>query len=121
MILTTNLRSNVDSAFLRRFQLVVDFPSPDAAARARLWQVLLPPRAPVADEVEFEALGTAVRLSGGAIRNAALYAAVLAAEEDCPIGFSQLARAIRAELGKEARQVRSGEIGFLSAYLEEAS
>ncbi len=36
-ILTTNLRRNLDPAFARRFQLVVDFPRPDADARARLW------------------------------------------------------------------------------------
>ena len=44
VILTSNLRTNIDAAFLRRFQLVIDFPSPDAGARADLWQMLLPPR-----------------------------------------------------------------------------
>lgn len=121
VILTTNLRSNVDSAFLRRFQLVVDFPSPDAAARARLWKVLLPPGAPLSDELDFPALGEAARLSGGAIANAAAYAAILAAEAEEPISPAHLARAVWAELGKDARQVRRSEIGFLASYLEEGS
>lgn len=120
VILTTNLRGNVDTAFLRRFQLIVDFPAPDAAARARLWQVLLPARAPRAARVDLHALGEAVRLSGGSIQNAATYAAVLAAEEGAPIDLTHLARAIWAELTKDTRQVRKAEIGFLAEHLEDA-
>jgi SpoVK/Ycf46/Vps4 family AAA+-type ATPase len=120
VVLTTNLRSNIDSAFLRRFQLVVEFPAPDAAARARLWSALLPPGAPRADGVDPEALAVAVQLSGGAIHNAAQYGAVLAAEEDAPIAPRHLARAIWSELSKDNRQVRRSEIGFLSEHLENA-
>ncbi|MGX9357430.1 ATP-binding protein [Roseobacteraceae bacterium S113] len=119
VILTTNLRSNVDAAFLRRFQLIVDFPSPDAAARARLWDVLLPTGAPRAGDLDLAQLGEAVRLSGGAITNAATYAAVLAAEDGTPIGWPHLARAVWAELGKDTRQVRRAEIGFLAEHLED--
>lgn len=118
VILTTNLRANVDSAFLRRFQLVVDFPTPDESARAALWDVLLPPDAPRADRVDLHALGAAVRLSGGAIANAATYAAVLAYADTGKIDLPHIARAIWAELTKDARQVRPSEIGFLSQYLE---
>lgn len=117
VLLTTNLRSNVDAAFLRRFQLVVDFPAPDAAARAKLWQVLLPPKAPLAGDLDLEALGAAVRLSGGSIHNAANYSAVLAAAEGAPISLHHIARAAWAELNKDQRQVRKAEIGFLDAYL----
>ena len=49
VILTTNLRRNLDAAFTRRLQLVVEFPRPDAGARERLWSRLLPPRAPRAE------------------------------------------------------------------------
>jgi hypothetical protein len=121
VILTTNLRSNVDTAFLRRFQLVIDFPAPDRAARARLWDVLLPPKAPRAAGLDLPALAEAARLSGGAIRNAAHYAAILAAETGQPIGLPHLARAIWAELNKDGRQVRRTEIGFLAGHLEEAA
>lgn len=117
VILTTNLRTNVDAAFLRRFQLIVDFPSPDAAARARLWDVLLPERAPRADRVDVAALGTAARLSGGAIANAATYAAVLASEAETAIDLPHIAKATWAELSKDTRQVRTAEIGFLADYI----
>ena len=117
VILTTNLRSNVDAAFLRRFQLIVDFPSPDAAARARMWDVLLPSKAPRADRVDVAALGAAARLSGGAISNAATYAAVLAAEAETAIDLPHIAKAVWAELSKDTRQVRTAEIGFLANHV----
>ncbi|SFT86757.1 ATP-binding protein [Sedimentitalea nanhaiensis] len=119
VILTTNLRSNVDSAFLRRFQLIVDFPAPDAAARAELWRILIPANAPRADRLDVLAVGDAVRLSGGSIANAAHYAAVLAAEDETPIDLPHIARAVRAELMKDGRQVRKSEIGFLCDHLSE--
>jgi len=120
VILTTNLRSNIDNAFLRRFQLVIDFPDPDAAAREKLWRVLLPPKLELAEEIDLSRVAEAARLSGGAIENAARYAAILAAEAGKPLGMTQLARAIWAELNKEPRQVRRSEIGSLADYLPEA-
>ena len=119
VILTTNLRSNVDSAFLRRFQLVIDFPAPDADARTKLWNVLLPPQAPRAERLDVAAIAADVRLSGGSIANAAHYATVLAAEQGCAIDLPHIARAVRAELMKDGRQVRKSEIGFLCDHLRE--
>lgn len=119
VILTTNLRSNVDSAFLRRFQLVVDFPAPNAGARAKLWKVLLPPKAARTKRLDLAAVAEAVRLSGGSIENAANYAAILAAEAGQAIDLPHIARAVWAELMKDGRSVRKSEIGFLSAHLAE--
>ncbi|MEM6635159.1 MAG: ATP-binding protein [Pseudomonadota bacterium] len=120
VILTTNLRSNVDSAFLRRFQLVVDFPAPDGPARAELWNRLLPPGAPRGLDLDLDLVAGAVRISGGAIANAAHYAAILAAERDRSIGLAEVARAVHAELMKDGRQVRKTEIGSLADHLGEA-
>ena len=119
VILTTNLRSNVDSAFLRRFQLIVDFPGPDAAARHALWELLLPPKAPRAEALDLALLGADVRLSGGSIQNAAHYAAVMAAEAESPIGPTHIARAVKAELSKDGRQIRKAELGHLADHLPE--
>jgi hypothetical protein len=119
VILTTNLRSNIDAAFLRRFQMVIDFPSPRAAAREQLWDALLPPEAPRAPGLDLAEVARAARLSGGAIQNAAHYAAVLAAEDATPVAPRHVARSVWAELGKENRQIRLSEIGALSEHLEE--
>jgi hypothetical protein len=116
-ILTTNLRKQLDSAFTRRFQMVVEFTRPDATARAELWRRLLPPRAPLAPEVEPGTLGNAVALTGGAIRNAALHAAYLAAGRNQPIGLAHLAHAVYRELSKDGREIALQELGMLAAHL----
>ena len=118
-ILTTNLRRHLDPAFLRRFQVVVEFPRPDAAGRAELWARLLPPRAPRAPGLDTRRLGEAVALTGGAIRNAALHAAFLAADEDAPISLEHVAVAVWRELGKDGRERTPAALGSLAAHLPE--
>lgn len=117
VILTTNLRSHLDAAFARRFQIVVDFPRPDATARKYLWQRLLPPRAPRLPEVDPAFLGTSVNLTGGNILNAALHAAYLAAGENQPIGLRQVALAVWREIGKDGRELSPSDLGPLAKYL----
>jgi SpoVK/Ycf46/Vps4 family AAA+-type ATPase len=118
VILTTNLRSNIDSAFLRRFQLVIDFPMPGEEERRSIWDRLLP-RDRRHEELTSELLAESVQLSPGSILNATVYATVLAAEEGGPVGLRHVARAVRAELGKENRQVRRTEMGALADCIEE--
>ena len=116
-ILTTNLRRNLDPAFARRFQMVVDFPRPDGAARARLWDRLLPPKAPRAADLDPAFLGAAVNLTGGSIRNATLHAAFLAAEMRRPIGLPEVALAVWRELSKEGRDLSPADLGSLAPHL----
>lgn len=116
-ILTTNLRKQLDSAFTRRFQMVVEFPRPDAVSRGELWRRLLPPRAPRAADLDPAFLGTAVALTGGGIRNAALHAAYLAAGEGAPIGLPHVAHAVWRELAKEGREISPQDLGPLAAHL----
>jgi SpoVK/Ycf46/Vps4 family AAA+-type ATPase len=119
-ILTTNLRKQMDPAFARRFQMVVEFPRPDATARAQLWRKLLPPRAPRKPEIDPAFLGPAVTLTGGAIRNAALHAAYLAAGQDRPLDLSDIALAVWRELGKEGREIARHDLSDLALYLPES-
>jgi len=116
-ILTSNLRKHLDPAFARRFQMVVEFPRPDAAARAQLWRLLFPPRAPHLDEVDPVLLGRAVALSGGNIRNAALHAAYLAAGEERPISLRHVALAVWRELAKDGRELSLLDLGLLAQHL----
>jgi len=116
-ILTTNLRRNLDPAFARRFQVVVDFPRPDAAARVLLWHRSLPPLAPRGADLDLGFLGEAVNLTGGGIRNAALHAAFLAAEDRRPIGLPEVALAVWRELGKDGRDLSPADLGPLVPHL----
>ena len=90
---------------------------PDEAARAKLWQRMLPPRAPLADGFNFGFLANAVNLTGGNIRNAALHAAYLAAEDRRPIDFTHIAVAVYRELAKDRQQLKRTDLGPLAAFL----
>jgi hypothetical protein len=119
VILTTNLRRYLDQAFARRFQVVVDFPRPDAKARTRLWQRLIPPKVPGFGEVNTAFLGEAVNLTGGNIRNAALHAAYLAAGNGQRLSMQHIALAVWRELGKDGRELSKADLGALAPYLPE--
>ena len=117
VILATNLRQHLDSGFVRRFQVVVDFPRPDEAARIELWARCLPPGAPLAENLDPVFLGRAVNLTGGAIHNAALHAAYLAAGSGQTIGLPLVALAVWRELAKDGREVSPKELGELAQWL----
>src|SRR4029453_600778 len=80
-ILATNLRKNLDDAFVRRLHVTIEFPFPEDADRIRIWRKVFPASAPVASDVEFTMLAKQFKLAGGNIRNIALLAAYLAAED----------------------------------------
>jgi SpoVK/Ycf46/Vps4 family AAA+-type ATPase len=102
-VLSTNLRQNVDQAFIRRLEFVLDFDVPDVVEREQLWRVHLPARAPLAPDLDPRELASLYELVGGHIRNAAVAAAFLAAAEDVPIGRAHVLRAIRREYAKAGR------------------
>ena len=110
------MRRHLDTAFTRRFQVVVEFPRPNASARGAIWARLLPPRAPRDPELEIEALA-GPSMTGGAIQNAAIHAAFLAADAGCAIGPREAAIAIWRELAKDGREVSPGALGKLAHHL----
>ncbi|NHZ82701.1 AAA family ATPase [Massilia sp. CCM 8695] len=110
VILATNLRSNLDEAFARRFQSAIYFPLPDALQREQLWDKLFQDRDLLAADVDLHRLADKHVLSGGALTNVARYAAIRAArrQEKQPaatvrIELDDLERAIKKEFIKEGR------------------
>jgi SpoVK/Ycf46/Vps4 family AAA+-type ATPase len=103
VILATNFKRNIDDAFIRRLDFVVDFPFPEPDDRRKIWRLLLPAQAPVATDVDLDFLATQFKLSGGAIRNCSLAAAFQAADEDSSIEMRHLIRAVAQEYGKQGR------------------
>ena len=99
-VLTTNARSAIDPAFLRRLRLVVTFPYPDVAARTELWRRAFPPRTPTEGLIP-EKLA-AVDLPGGGIAAAALTAAYLGAEREV-VRVEDVVAATGWELAKHGR------------------
>jgi hypothetical protein len=115
VILATNLRSNLDEAFTRRLQFIVDFPFPDEAQRLSIWKVLFPPGVPCAASLDFETLARRFKLSGGAIRNTIVSAAFLAASEGQPVDMRHLLHGVRRELQKMGRLVDEKEFSLPAA------
>lgn len=99
-ILSTNLRQNIDPAFVRRLEFVVEFNEPNLAERLQLWRCHLPAPAPLAADADLHELATLYPVVGGLIRNAAVAAGFMAAAENTAIGRRELIRAIRREYDK---------------------
>jgi hypothetical protein len=110
-ILATNLRSNIDDAFTRRLDMIIDFPAPDETSRLAIWQQCLRPPVPCADGLDLTFCATAFTLSGGNIRSAATTAAYLAAGNNGVIGMPELISAIQQEYRKLGRLVLEREFG----------
>jgi len=106
-ILTTNLKSALDTAFLRRIRFVVQFPFPDTEQRAEIWQRVFPRETPT-DGVRVDRLAQ-LNIAGGNIRSVALNAAFLAADAQEPVRMSHLLRAARGEYAKLERPLTEAE------------
>ena len=120
-ILTSNFRQNLDPAFARRFQMVIEFARPDSVSRTTLWQQHLPQRAPLAEDLDLALVADAVALTGGQIRNAALHAAFLAADRSEAISMALIAQGIWAEFAKEGRELAPARLGKLQTFLQRES
>jgi len=114
-ILATNLRANLDDAFLRRLNFVVHFPFPDEAQRLRIWQQIWPEATPLAENVDLEFLAHEYKLTGGNIKNIALAATFLAAQDSSSVTMSHLLQATRREyqkLGKSLPELSEKQLAL---------
>ena len=107
-VLTTNMKSALDRAFLRRIRFVVNFPVPDQSAREQIWRRQFPPAAPCG-EIDFRALAK-LNICGGNIRSIAVSAAFKAADAGCAIDQTLLMMAAHEEFAKLERSF-SGDRG----------
>ena len=110
-VLTTNLRSNVDEAFIRRSDVIADFPMPDTEQRRALWDRCLGMALPRADDLDLDFCAEQFELSGGSIRACAVTAAYLAAEADRPVTMADVVAAVRQKYRKLGRLVLETEFG----------
>ncbi|MHB8644173.1 MAG: ATP-binding protein [Thermomicrobiales bacterium] len=106
-ILTSNLKSALDTAFLRRIRFVVHFPFPDAAHRAQIWSRVFPAETPTAG-LDPQRLAQ-LNIAGGNIRSIAIRAAFLAADAGEPVRMTHILRAARSEYSKLEKRLTEGE------------
>lgn len=121
VILTSNLKDNIDPAFTRRFHFVVHFPRPTAAERRRLWRLAFPPEAPLDGDVDLEVLAR-LDMTGAGIAAAARTAALAAADADsAAIGMRHVVRGVARQYQREARLLRPAELGPHAHLLDDVS
>ncbi|WP_434524834.1 ATP-binding protein [Photorhabdus asymbiotica] len=104
VILATNYRNHLDSAFSRRLTFSVRFSFPDVSLRERMWRIIWPSGIQLADDISFSALAKRAELTGANIRNIALLASWLAVDEgNEKITMAHIECALRRELSKVGR------------------
>jgi len=108
-ILTTNMKSTMDKAWMRRIRFIVQFPFPDAAQRAEIWRRAFPASTPLGD-LQLDKLAR-LNIAGGNIRNIAMNAAFIAADEGRPVDMSHISRAARSEYNKLEKPLINAELG----------
>ena len=110
-LLATNLRQNMDEAFVRRLAFIVQFPFPSAESRLRIWKGIWPREVSLGDDVNLEQLAAQFKLSGGNIKNIAFAAAFHAASDGGCVSMSHLLRATRREYQKMDKVLPEREFG----------
>ncbi len=106
VILATNLRANLDSAFARRFQSVIHFPVPGAELRAKLWRSIFSEKSKLNASINIEKISNDYELTGGAIVNVVRYCSLKALERNSnEIIPEDIYAGIRKEFRKEGKTV----------------
>ncbi len=104
LILASNLKSNMDDAFLRRFHTIIHFSAPNAGERLTLWEKTLPASFPAESSMNLKELADKYELNGAAILNIIHYAALQSvSRSDKYIRIADVMEAIRKEYRKEER------------------
>ncbi|MBN1480884.1 ATP-binding protein [candidate division KSB1 bacterium] len=106
VILASNMKSNLDEAFLRRFQSVIYFPMPEPNERYRLWQNAFSIKTPLSDQINLKEIAAQFELSGGSIMNVVRYATLMALRDKTRIiTIGNLMDGIRKEFNKEGKSL----------------
>ncbi|MDE9461880.1 ATP-binding protein [Xenorhabdus bovienii] len=104
VILSTNNRSHLDSAFNRRFTFITRFTYPDENTRKEMWQTIWPKNIKVSQNVDFNELAQRTSVTGANIRNIALLSSFFAAGEgNNEINNENIEIALARELAKMGR------------------
>jgi len=112
-ILATNMKSALDTAFLRRLRFIVTFSFPGFAERKAIWQKVFPPRTPTRG-LDLDRLAR-LNLTGGHIHNVALHAAFLAAKGGTPVTMPLVLEGARTEFRKLDRPINEADFRWQGA------
>ena len=106
VILATNQRTNIDEAFIRRFQTMINFPMPRAEERFQIWQKAFPLQINIADDIDWRNVAERYELTGAGILNVAHYCAIeILAGSVEQLDFKRLETGILREFVKEGKVI----------------
>jgi hypothetical protein len=104
VILATNFMSNLDEAFIRRFQAIVYFPLPDENDRYQLWQNAIPENIKLQKEIDLKTIAGKYTLAGGSIMNIVRYILLMTLQRQSDtVLYDDLMDGIRREFRKEGK------------------
>lgn len=113
-ILATNLKENMDDAFKRRIQFMVNFRLPSVQTRKNLWNSLLPGKAPREADLDLDFFARQFELSGSQIKEILLQAAYIAAGQGRAIGNEQVKEALCLNYEKYGKRLTKEDFGYLA-------
>jgi AAA+ superfamily predicted ATPase len=107
VILASNMKSNIDPSFTRRFNSIIEFENPDTAERLQLWKNYLPQTAKLDKKVNMEEVARKYHLTGANIVNVIQYAGLQTLEKQSrTISAADLLKGIQKEYEKEGKMMR---------------
>ena len=113
VVLATNLRGNMDEAFVRRLHVTVEFQLPGVADRRRIWEQIWPATLPRDASLDLDFLARRIEVAGGSIRNIALAGAFLAAADGGVVTMTHVLHATRREYQKMGKVLTADELSTL--------
>ena len=106
VILASNMKSNMDDAFTRRFQSIISFPIPPVSERLKLWSKAFSDKVTLEQTIDLQAVASKYELTGGTIMNVVRYASIKSLKRgDSMITKNDLEEGIKREYGKEGRSI----------------
>lgn len=105
IILATNLKSNIDEAFIRRFQSIIHFPIPDYEQRIKLWDMILPTHEYRDEQLNINEIAEKFDIAGGAILNVVRYSILKSLQTKKRISKDLIISGIKKEAKKEGRLI----------------
>jgi AAA+ superfamily predicted ATPase len=104
VILSSNLKGNIDEAFTRRFQSMIHFQMPTERERFNLWQKAFDGHLKADESIDFKQISKEHVMAGGAIVNVLKFCSIRAAQKKDPkISKEDLLDAIKNEFLKEGK------------------
>ena len=117
VILATNLRKNMDDAFVRRMHFAIEFPFPTENERRRIWAQIWPDDTPRSSDLDPDFMAGRFEVAGGNIRNIALAAAFLAADDGGAVNMVHFTRATQREYQKMGKVMMEREFGEYAEHM----